>query len=254
MTSVPAGDASAISLPLSGRVAAVTGAAGGLGREVVTTLKARGAEVVGVDLHGEDCLQVDIGTAAGNQEMVASILEQYGQLDILVLNAGVQHVAPIAEFADAHWERLVDVMLTGPFQAIRSAWPSLTASSGGRIVVTASTSSFVADRHKAAYVAAKHGVLGLVKVAALEGAEHGLTVNAVAPGWMRTPLVDRQIAARVAERGESEEEVIAEFVDEQAYKRFVELSEVAAAIAFLSGPEASGITGACLPVDLGALA
>jgi 3-hydroxybutyrate dehydrogenase len=239
---------------LRGRVAVVTGAAGALGRTIVDEFARRGAEVVGVDLHGDDCVHADIGTAEGNEAMVAAAVERHGRLDIVVLNAGAQHMAPIAEFPQEQWHRLLDVMLTGPFLAIRAAWQELTRRPGGRILVTASTSSFVAECYKAAYVAAKHGVLGLVKVAALEGADHGLTANAVAPSWMRTPLVEGQVADRVRLLGKPEREVVADLVGEQAAKRFVEPVEVAATLAFLAGPAASGITGACVPVDLGALA
>jgi 3-hydroxybutyrate dehydrogenase len=239
---------------LDARVAVVTGAAGALGRAIVEKFTASGATVVGVDLQGDGCLPADIGTPEGNRAMVATVLEQHGRLDILVLNAGTQHMAPIAEFPEEQWHRLLDVMLTGPFLAIRAAWPELIRRPGGRILVTASTSAFAAERYKAAYVAAKHGVLGLVKVAALEGADHGLTANAVAPSWMRTPLVENQVADRVRLLGKPGAEVIAELVAEQAAKRFVEPAEVAATLAFLASPAASGITGACVPVDLGALA
>jgi 3-hydroxybutyrate dehydrogenase len=163
-------------------------------------------------------------------------------------------MAPVAEFPEHEWHRLLDVMLTGPFLSMRAAWPELIRRPGGRILVTASTSSFVGERYKAGYVAAKHAVLGLMKVAALEGADHELTANAVAPSWMRTPMVEGQVADRVRLLGRPEREVIAELVAEQAAKRFVEPAEVAATLAFLAGPAASGITGTCLPVDLGALA
>jgi 3-hydroxybutyrate dehydrogenase len=239
---------------LDGRVAVVTGAAGALGRVVCEDFVSRGAAVVGVDLVGEDCLHLDTGTEEGTRAMVRAAVERHGRLDILVLNAGVQHMAPLPDFPPAEWQRLMDVMLTGPFLAMRAAWPELTSRAGGRILVTASTSSFVAERYKAAYVAAKHGVLGLVKVAALEGAEHELTANAVAPSWMRTPLVENQVAERVRLLGKPHDEVLAGLVAGHAAPRFVEPAEVAATLAFLAGPAASGITGACVPVDLGALA
>jgi 3-hydroxybutyrate dehydrogenase len=239
---------------LAGRVALVTGAAGALGRVVCEEFAARGAEVVGVDLVGDDCLHADVGSEEGARAMIAEAVARHGRLDVLVLNAGVQHMAPLPDFPPEQWRRLLDVMLTGPFLAIRAAWPELIRRPGGRILVTASTSSYVAERFKAAYVAAKHGVLGLVKVAALEGAEHGLTANAVAPSWMRTPLVENQVADRVRLLGKSEAEVVAEMVGDQAAPRFVEPSEVATTLAFLAGPGASGVTGACVPVDLGALA
>jgi 3-hydroxybutyrate dehydrogenase len=249
-SSLPTADAA----PLAGRVVLVTGAGGTLGRVVVETFAGLGADVVGVDLDGDGLVRADIATADGNRAAVRAAIEAHGRLDVLVLNAGVQHVAPIAEFDEREWERLLGAMLTGPFLAIKEAWPHLIARRGGRILVTASTSSFAAERFKAAYVAAKHGVLGLVKVAALEGAEHGLTVNAVAPSWMRTPLVERQVADQARLRGIPAEDVLGQFVSEHAELRFVEPAEVAQTLAFLASPFASGITGACVPVDLGALA
>ncbi len=239
---------------LTGRVVLVTGAAGALGREVTEQFRGLGATVVGVDLHGDGCVHADVGTAEGNRAAIDHAVSEHGRLDVLVLNAGLQHVAPLESFPEERWRRLLDVMVTGPFLAIRHAWPHLTVRPGGRILVTASTSSFAADRFKSAYVAAKHGVLGLVKVAALEGAEHGLTANAVAPSWMRTPLVEAQVRERMALHGLTENEVISAMVEDHAAHRFVEVSEVAATLAFLAGPAASGITGACVPVDLGALA
>lgn len=240
--------------PLDGRVAVVTGAAGGLGRVVCDTLRAQGAVVEGADIQGDGVLQLDLATAAGNQKMVSEVLGRHGRLDILVLNAGVQHVAPIAEFPEDEWDRLFDVMVKGPFVAIQAAWPALIAARGGRVLVTASTSSFVAEPFKAAYVAAKHAVLGLVKVTALEGAEHAVTANAVAPGWMRTPLVENQLAKRMELYGLTRAEAIAQIVTDHPVKRFVEPQEVADALAFLASPAASAISGATVPVDLGSLA
>jgi 3-hydroxybutyrate dehydrogenase len=252
--SLPAAAPAPSDRALAGRVALVTGGAGSLGRAIVQEFSAQGATVVGVDLRGADCLHADVATAVGNGAAIDAVIAAHGRLDVLVLNAGVQHLAPMPDFPEERWRELIDVMVTGPFLAMKHAWPHLIRRSGGRILVTASTSSFVAERFKAAYVAAKHGVLGLVKVAALEGAPHGLTANAVAPSWMRTPLVEDQVADRAALSGLTAEQVIAEMVSDQAAPRFVEPSEVAATLAFLAGPAASGITGTCVPVDLGALA
>jgi 3-hydroxybutyrate dehydrogenase len=236
---------------LDGRVAIVTGAAGGLGRTLCAVFEREGAHVVGVDIVGDDVLIGDIGTAAGNRAMVDAALERHGQVDVLVLNAGAQHVAPIESFPEAQWDRLHDVMVKGPFLAMQAAWPALTRRPGGRIVVTASGSSFIAERFKSAYVAAKHGVVGLVKTAALEGGPLGLTANALAPGWMRTPMVENQLAEQMRLHGRTREEVIASFVTRHPVDRFVETEEVAAAAAFLASERASGINGVCLPVDLG---
>ncbi|CAB4973034.1 MAG: SDR family oxidoreductase [Actinobacteria bacterium] len=239
---------------LAGKVAVVTGADGALGRSIVEVFREQGATVVGVDLSGADCIHANVASAEDNRRVVDAVVRQHGAIDVLVLNAGVQRMSPIVDFPPEEWERLLGVMLTGPFLAIQAAWPFLTASPGGRILATASTSSYIAEKYKSAYVAAKHGLLGLIKVAALEGAEHQLTANAVAPSWMRTPLVENQVAERVSLLNLTAEQVIADMVGEQAEKRFVETVEVASTLAFLASSAASGITGSCVPVDLGALA
>jgi 3-hydroxybutyrate dehydrogenase len=237
---------------LAGKVAVVTGAAGGLGVSICETFEREGATVVPVDVQG-DALHLDIGTDAGNRAMVDAALERHGRLDVLVLNAGAQHVAPIAEFPEREWDRLFDVMVKGPWLAMKHAWPHI-ARPGGRVVATASGSSFIAERYKSAYVSAKHAVLGLVRVAALEGGPLGMTANAVGPGWMRTPMVENQLAEQVRLHGRSREEIVESMVDRHPVKRFVEPSEVASAIAFLASAEASGINGSFIPVDLGTLA
>jgi len=239
---------------LDDRVALVTGAAGGLGRAICEALRDRGATVVGADVAGGADVLCDASTVEGNRRMVEAALETHGRLDILVLNAGNQHLAPLPDFAESEWDRLMSLMVKGPFLAIREAWSAITARPGGRVLVTASTSSFVAEPYKAAYVAAKHAVLGLVKVTALEGAALGLTANAVAPSWMRTPLVEGQLEERMRLYGTTRDEAIAAIVVDHPVKRFVEPGEVADVLAFLASPAASGVNGACVPVDLGALA
>jgi 3-hydroxybutyrate dehydrogenase len=237
---------------LAGRVAVVTGAAGGLGVAICDVFDREGAKVVPVDIRG-DGLRLDIGTDAGNKAMVDAALERHGRLDALILNAGAQCVAPIPEFPESEWDRLFDIMVKGPWLAIKHAWPHI-ARPGGRVVVTASASSFIAEPYKSAYVAAKHGVLGLVKVTALEGGPLGMTANAVGPGWMRTPMVENQLAEQMRLHGRSREEVIESMVDRHPVKRFVEPAEVANTIAFLASDGASGINGSFIPIDLGTLA
>lgn len=239
---------------LGGKVAIVTGSEGALGRSICAVLARRGASVIGVDVAGNASVLADISRPEDNQRVVEEALSLYGRVDILALNAGAQHLAPIDEFPTEKWRELTDVMLTGPFLMMAAAWKRLAHSHQGRVIATASTSSFVAEKYKAAYVAAKHGLLGLVKVAALEGADHGITVNAVAPSWMRTAMVENQVAERSRLLGKPADEVIADLVHEQAVKRFVEPDEVAETVAFLASARASAITGACVPVDLGALA
>lgn len=236
------------------RVAIVTGAAGGLGRAISAELRNTGVDVMGVDIAGEECEHFDVASKQGCEAMVARALELHGQLDMLILNAGVQHVSPIESFDDEQWRRVLDVCLNGPFFAIKAAWPVLTRQPGGRIVATASTLSFQAEAHKAAYNTAKHGLLGLIKTAAVEGGPRGLTANAVAPGWMMTPLVENQLADQMRLRGGSREEVLTSFLEGQPAERFIEATEVAAAISFLTSPAAAAINGVCVPVDLGSLA
>jgi 3-hydroxybutyrate dehydrogenase len=240
--------------PLTGRVAILTGAAGALGSAIWRSLQDVGASVMPVDLHGDGCLIADVGTADGNRRMVEAALELHGRLDILILNAGTQAMNPIASYAEEDWDRLMDLMVKGPFLAMKFAWPHLTRQRGGRIIVTSSTLGMEAAPYKAAYVAAKHAIIGLMKVAALEGAEKGLTANAVAPGWMYTPIVENQIQEHMSLRGLSREEVIASMVAEHPGRRFVETTEVAGLVTFLASDAASAISGTCIPVDTGGLA
>jgi 3-hydroxybutyrate dehydrogenase len=237
------------------RTAIVTGAAGALGTAICHALQRDGLDVVGVDIVGDvPIVRADVALAADNERVVAGVLEQSGRIDVLVLNAGVQHVAPISAFPEEQWDRLHDVMVKGPFLAMRAAWHALTARPGGRVIVTASTSSFVAEAGKSAYVAAKHGLIGLVKVAALEGAPFGLTVNAVAPGWMHTPMAEGQIVERMSSAGVTREQAIAGLLSGQPVKRFIDPAEVARVVSFLAGGAIDSITAATIPVDLGVLA
>lgn len=238
---------------LEARVALVTGAAGGLGTTICDVFRAEGAAVVPVDLKGEGCFEADVGTKDGNVAMVAEAIRRHGRLDTLILNAGVQHMAPLDEFPESEWDRLFGVMVKGPFFAIQAAWPHLTERSGGRVVVTASVLSFVAEEFKAAYVSAKHAVLGLVKVAALEGLPHGLCANAVAPGLMWTSLMENQLADHMRLRNMTRDQVVERIMMYQP-GRATETVEVADVIAFLASDKASSVTGACIPIDLGVLA
>lgn len=236
---------------LSGRVAVVTGASQGLGASIVTTLRSLGAEVVATDLHGDGIVECDAATEEGNQIAVDTALERHGRLDIVVLNAGVQHVAPIESFPIHEFDRLLAVMLRGPFLMMRQAWPHLIASRSGRIVVVSSPNSERAEPYKCAYNAAKAGVLGLVRTAAVEGGPHAITANAVGPGIMDTPLIRNQLDRYAGLDNVSPDELLNTWLTSHATPRFVKTQEVADTIAFLSGPTASAITGTYLPVDLG---
>lgn len=235
------------------KVVLVTGAARGLGAEICRGFTAAGATVVGVDLAGECTLHADVGSAQGVSRMVEETLRRHGRIDVLVLNAGVQHKSPIESFPEDRWDAVHDVLLKGPFLAMRSAWPALRASRGS-VVVVSSTSAVAAEPHKTAYVSAKAGVSGLVRAAALDGAPDGIRVNAVAPGWMRTPMAEAQVHETAVREGISEEEALRRLLERQPISRFVELAEVTEAVLFLAGRRASAITGIFLPVDCGLLA
>lgn len=238
-------------------VALVTGAAGGIGRAVVRQLCADGYRVLAVDLcptadpPGEP-FGADLTTREGNQAAVQEALSRFGRLDLIVANAGAQHVAPVAEFPEERWDTLLALMLTSPFLLARYGWPALAASGRGRFVAIASAHALVASPFKAAYVAAKHGVVGLVKTLALEGAEQGILATALCPGYVRTPLVQSQIADQARAHGISEDRVLAEVVlAPHAVKRLIEPEEVAAAVGFLAGPAGAAFSGAAVAMDLG---
>jgi 3-hydroxybutyrate dehydrogenase len=221
-------------LPL--RVALVTGARGGIGAAIVERLERDGWTV-----HGVDVEDGDLTTATGNRAVVEAALEAHGRLDAIVPNAGIQHVAPVRDFPEERWETLVALLLTSPFLLAKYAWDALAASGDGRICVVASAHALAASPYKAAYVSAKHGVLGLVKTLALEGAEAGICATAVCPAFVRTPLAERQVAERGLEA----------VIERHAVKRLLEPEEVADVVAFLLGPSGRGFTGAAVPIDLG---
>ena len=218
------------------RVALVTGARGGIGAAIVTRLEADGWTVHGVDL--EDA---DLTTREGNRAVVDAAVAAHGRLDAIVPNAGFQHVAPVRDFPEEQWDRLLALLLTSPFLLARYAWPHLAASGDGRVCVIASAHALSASPFKAGYVAAKHGVLGLVKTLALEGADAGIAATAVCPAFVRTPLAERQ----VEERG------LDAVIERHAVKRMLEPSEVADVVAFLLSPAGRGITGVPVALDLG---
>jgi 3-hydroxybutyrate dehydrogenase len=234
------------------RVALVTGAASGIGAAITTRLERDGWDVLTVDVRGDVAFRADLTTRAGNSDAVATAVERFGRLDAVIPNAGFQHVAPIEEFSEDRWDALIALLLTSPFLLARYAWPHLRASGGGRFVAIASVHGLVASPYKAAYVSAKHGVLGLVKTLALEGAPHGISATAVCPGYVRTPLVEGQIADQAKVHGLTEDRVLEEVIlAPQAVKRLIEPEEVAATVAFLLGPDGRAFTGAPVIMDQG---
>ncbi len=229
------------------RVALVTGARGGIGAAIVTRLEADGWVV-----HGVDVEDADLTTREGNRAVVDAALALHGRLDAIVPNAGFQHVSAVREFPEETWDRMIALLLTSPFLLAKHAWDALAAAGDGRICVIASAHALTASPFKSAYVSAKHGVLGLVKTLALEGAQVGISATAVCPAYVRTPLVEEQIAAQAAAHGLSAERVIEDvLLERQAVKRMLEPSEVADLVAFLLGPSGRGITGVPVPIDLG---
>jgi 3-hydroxybutyrate dehydrogenase len=242
---------------MSSRAALVTGAASGIGRAVTQRLVDGGYDVLAVDLTpSEDgpgvAFEADLTDPGQNVAAVHAALERFGRLDLVVPNAGVQHVSPIEEFPGERWDAILALLLTSPFVLAKHTWPALRESGAGRFIVIASAHALVASPFKAAYVSAKHGVLGLVKTLALEGAEHRITATAVCPGYVRTPLVEKQIGDQARVHGLSEEEVLEQVIlAPHAVKELIEPSEVAEVVAFLASPAGRSFTGVPVTMDQG---
>jgi 3-hydroxybutyrate dehydrogenase len=241
------------------RRALVTGAASGIGRAIAERLVADGWSVLAVDLQPDpdgpgEPFAADLATRAGNRAAVAAAAERCGGIDAVVANAGFQHVSPVEDFDEDRWDALVAVLLTSPFLLARYAWSHLKESGEGRILVVASVHGLVASPFKAGYVAAKHGAVGLVKSLALEGAADGIRAVALCPGFVRTPLVERQVTALAEERAISPEEALRALLEPEAIKELIEPDEVANVAAFLLGPGGRPFTGAPVVLDNGWIA
>jgi len=235
----------------------VTGSSSGIGKAITERLAKDGFSVLGADLNpAEDgaieTVSADLTTREGNKAAVDAAIERFGRLDAIVPNAGFQHVSPVAEFPEDRWDALLSILLTSPFLLSKYAWPALQASGDGRIIVIASAHALAASPFKAGYVSAKHGAMGLVKTLALEGAEHGILATAVCPGFVRTPLVEAQIADQAKAHRMPEEEVLEKvIVAPHAVKRLIEPDEVAAVVSFLMGPGGRPFTGVPVTMDMG---
>lgn len=249
---------------LTEKCAVVTGAANGIGLAVADALSGQGVRVLMADIDeergkaaalsmpGAIFQRADMASREDCRALISRAEKEWGRLDILVNNAGLQHVSPIEEFPEDRWEHLLRVMLIGPFLLTKYALPLMYARGWGRIINLSSLHGLVASPYKSAYISAKHGLMGLTKTVALEAADKGVTVNAVCPSYVRTPLVEKQIADQARVHGLSETEVIEKIMlAPAAVKRLLEPSEVAAYVTFLCSEAARGITGAAQVIDCG---
>ena len=247
---------------LDGRVVLITGAAGGFGQAMARVFGEYGSRVVLSDLldEGEDVarevggafFRADISNAEEVRDLCRRIVESEGGVDVLVNNAGYQNIDPVDEFDEEVWCKMIEVMLTAPFRLTKHLLPGMKERGWGRIVNMSSIHGLVASPYKSAYIAAKHGLIGLTKTVALEAGEFGVTVNAICPGYSRTSLVENQIADQARTRGIPEEEVLSNvMLEPAAIKRLVEPEEIAQLAAFLASDHAGTITGAAYTVDAG---
>jgi len=255
---------------LKGKVAIVTGSTSGIGLGIAKELAKLGADIVlnGFGDAGEiekirsgierECgVRVaydgaDMSKGEAVRSLIETTIEKFGRLDILVNNAGIQFTAPVDEFPTAKWHAILDINLSAAFHGIATAVPHMKKQRWGRIVNIASAHGLVASTHKAAYVAAKHGLVGLTKVVGLETAGSGVTCNAVCPGWVRTPLVEKQISDIAAQKQITQKEAAKEILAEkQPSLEFVSPSQLGGTVAFLCSPAADQITGTAISVDGG---
>ena len=264
-------DRAELARPLAGKVAIVTGSTSGIGLGIARAFAQAGADVV-VNGLGEKreiefvCHELESGCPFSKvtynganlmdgieaTNLIEETIAEFGRLDILVNNAGIQHVSPIESFPPENYEAIIALNLSSAWYTSRAAFPTMKAQGFGRIINVASAHGLVASPFKSAYVAAKHGVIGLTKTVALEGAELGITCNAICPGYVWTPLVENQIDDTAKSRGISRDEVIRDvLLAAQPNKRFATVEEIGALAVFLSSPAAQSITGTALPVDGG---
>lgn len=280
----PATDAFTRMTSLAGKVAIVTGSTSGIGLGIARALAAQGMDIMlngfgdlediertrrdvegicpNVQATCSDAMRVhgiraaysraDMSKAAEVTSLVEETIDKFGRVDVLVNNAVVQHVEAIESFPPEKWDQIISINLTSAFHAIRAAVPGMKERRWGRIINVASAHALVASPYKSAYVAAKHGILGLTKTVALETAEHGITCNAICPGYVLTPLVEKQIPETAKARGLTEEQVIRDvLLHAQPTRRFVTVEEIGMTATFLCSAGAASITGIALPVDGG---
>ena len=245
------------------KCAVVTGAASGIGLAIAKRLSQDNLNIVIADIDkiqgvkvAEELkglfVQSDLSEATACQALIKETVEHFGGVDILINNAGFQQVSPIEHFPEKKWEQMIALMLSAPFRLTKYTWPHMKEKNWGRVVNIASVHGLVASPYKAAYISAKHGLLGLTKTAALEGGEFGITVNALCPGYVRTPLVENQIADQAKSYGINEDEVVEKIMlKASAIKKMIEPSEIAELVSFLCTDNAKSVTGATWTIDGG---
>jgi 3-hydroxybutyrate dehydrogenase len=258
---------------LKGKVAVVTGSTSGIGLGIATALAAEGAAIMlngfgdagAIDKLKRDLAEkhrvkvsysgADMSKPAEIRQMIADAQRELGSVDILVNNAGIQHVAPVDQFPEDKWDAIIAINLSAAFHATKAALPGMKQRRWGRVINIASTHGLVASAEKAAYVAAKHGIVGFTKVVAIETANAGITCNAICPGWVLTPLVQKQVEARAKQTGQTVEQAKVELLREkQPMLTYTTPEHLGALAVFLCGDAAATMTGEALPMDGGWLA
>ncbi|MBW4828381.1 MAG: 3-hydroxybutyrate dehydrogenase [Clostridiaceae bacterium] len=248
---------------LKDKVCIITGAASGIGLAIAESFSKDGAKVVIADINeeklknesekiGADYFKTDLSTREGCKRLVDYAINKYSKVDVLVNNAGIQHVSPIEDFPEDKWDFMISLMLTAPFLLTKYVWPSMKEQNWGRIININSMHGLRASEFKSAYVSAKHGVSGLTKTAALEGGPYGITVNSICPAYVKTPLVDNQIDDQAKTHGISREKVVEEIMLRKAVvKKLIEPSKIADLVKFLCTDVGDHITGSLMTIDGG---
>ncbi len=246
---------------LAGRTALVTGGASGIGKAIAKRFAAEGARVIVNDVNesgretaeaiGGAFIRADLADAEQTRSLAEQAVRDFGSVDVLVNNAGVQHVSPVEEFPDEEWERMLRIMLTAPFLLTKRLLPGMAERGWGRVINMSSVHGLIASPNKSAYIAAKHGLVGFTKAVAVEAGARGVTANAICPSFVRTPLVENQLPDLARASGVALEDVVEQVVLAQAsVKRLIEPEEVAELALFLASDAASAITGSAYAIDL----
>ncbi|MBW2688524.1 MAG: 3-hydroxybutyrate dehydrogenase [Deltaproteobacteria bacterium] len=245
------------------KVAVVTGAASGIGLAVAQALSGEHYQLVMADVNAEagqreadrlgaHFVHADLTKRAACKALIDESINTYGSVDVLINNAGIQHVSPVEDFPEDKWDFMISLMLTAPFLLTKYVWPHMKAAGWGRVSNISSVHGLRASEFKAAYISAKHGIMGLTKTTALEGGPHGITVNAICPAYVRTPLVDNQIDAQAQTHSIPREEVISNIMlKKAAIKKMIEPNEIGEAVLYLCSDAAGCMTGVDLTIDCG---